>query len=59
MLENLIYAVLALGLSYVIGLVQNKPGYTKFKAVSAAVSKGLADDKLTKEELKEIVDGVK
>jgi len=42
--------------TYLIGLVQNKPGYTKPKAVNAAITKALEDNKLTAAELQEIVD---
>ena len=41
--------------TYLIGLVQNKPGYTKPKAVNAAITKALADNKITAAELQEIV----
>ena len=46
-------------ITWVIGLFQNKPGYTKFKAVNAAIAKGLEDNKLTRAEAQAIVDALK
>lgn len=53
-MEDLIYSVLALGFTFLIGLYRNKPGYTKGKSVINALDKALEDDKLTTEELKRI-----
>jgi len=53
-MEEILFIVLPPVLTWLIGLFQNKPGYTKPKAVNAAIAKGIADDKLTTQELKDI-----
>jgi len=52
-LEPVAY-VLGLALTFAIGKVQQKPGYTKGKNVIATISKALEDDQLTAAEIKEI-----
>ena len=51
----IIIMVLPPVITFLIGLVQNKPGYTKPKAVNAAITKALADNKVTAVELQEIL----
>ena len=54
MSEELIISVLAVVLSFVLGLFKEKPGYIKGKTAVDKLSKALADDKLTEAEIKEI-----
>lgn len=56
---ELLVPVLALVLTFLLGLMRNKPGYAKGKNVLATVNKALEDDALTAEEIKAIIDAVK
>jgi len=51
MSEDLIVSVLAVALSFVIGLFKEKPGYIKGKEAINRLQKSLADDKLTEAEI--------
>ena len=59
MSETLILELVALILTFVGGLVMNKPGYKKGKNILNATNKAIADDKITSEEAKEIYDLIK
>ena len=56
---ELLKPIIAMALTYGLGLVMNKPGYKKGKNVVNVVNKALADDQLTAEEIQAIVDAVK
>ena len=51
----IIIAILPPLLTFLIGLVMNKPGYKKGKNVAATISKALEDDQVTADELQEII----
>jgi len=52
---ELLVPIIALALSYGIGLIMNKPGYKKGKNIVATINKAFEDDKLTSDEVNEIV----
>lgn len=60
------YELIAVAISFVIGLVSGRAYYSKFKRTLQcvrncidAIDNALTDDKVTKEEVKEIVDRCK
>ena len=53
-MEEAIIQLLAVVLTFVIGLFVNKPGYKKGKNVVATISKAFEDDQLTAAEIKQI-----
>ena len=53
--SEILFIVLPPVLTWLIGLFQNKPGYTKPKAVNAAIAKALEDNKISPAELQDIV----
>ena len=55
---DLLYPVIAMGLTYLIGKVQEKPGYKKPKNVLGLLHEALEDDVLTADEIRAIVDAV-
>jgi len=52
---ELLGPVIAIILSYGIGLIMNKPGYKKGKNIVATINKAFDDDKLTSDEVNEII----
>jgi len=51
MSEELIISGIAVVLSFVMGLIKEKPGYIKGKAAVTRLAKALEDDKLSQEEI--------
>ena len=49
-------AVVPIVLTFIIGLVINKPGYLKAKAVLKTINKALEDDKIDSSEVEEFMD---
>jgi hypothetical protein len=52
-------AILPIVITFALGLVLNKPGYKKGKAVLATIQKALADDKIDSTEIEEFMDHFK
>lgn len=55
----IIEAVVPIVLTFLIGLVINKPGYLKGKAVLTTINKAIADDKIDSTEVEEFMDHFK
>jgi len=53
-MEEAIIQLLAVVLTFVIGLFINKPGYKKGKNVVSTIAKAFEDDQLTAAEIREI-----
>jgi len=51
----IIEAVVPIVLTFLLGLILNKPGYKKGKAVIATINKALADDKIDSTEVEEFM----
>ena len=56
---SLLELVLPTVLTFIIGLIVNKPGYKKSKAVITTINKALEDDKIDSSELEEFMDHFK
>ena len=55
----ILVAILPPVLTFLIGLVVEKPGYKKSKAVIGTIKKSLEDDKIDSSELEEFMDHFK
>jgi hypothetical protein len=53
-MEEAIIQLAAVVVTFVLGLVMNKPGYKKGKNVISTISKAFEDDQLTAAEIKQI-----
>jgi hypothetical protein len=53
-MEEAIIQLAAVVVTFVLGLVMNKPGYKKGKNVISTISKAFEDDQLTASEIKQI-----
>ena len=55
----ILLSILPIILTFSLGLVVNKPGYKKSKAVIGTINRAIADDKIDSSELEEFLDHFK